>query len=155
MKFLKRITNISIILLAVGVIFELIALLVYYATGINEFNDTLSSECLGFSYATLIFGVVLILIHLIGVDEMKFSKGTYDIFLVCDYLLGLGALMYFITSKVNYLANIFVSIDGTTIDPSFVITITCFLAASVLILVSSFLTNKMNKVDAIEVFENE
>ena len=143
MKFVKRLVNLPILFLGVGIVCGLVALIIYYATGINEFNDTLSPLCLGFSYAAIILGVVLVLARFFGVDNLKHIGDNFDILVVTDYLFGLAAFLFFITSKVNYIANVFVSIDGTTFDPAFIMTILFYLISFVAILVSSILYKKI------------
>ena len=58
------------------------------------------------------------------------------------YLLALMGFLYYIVSQVNYLANVFVAIDGTTISFPFILTAGSFLLAFVFMLLSGILGKK-------------
>ncbi|MBO4540374.1 MAG: hypothetical protein J5736_00145, partial [Bacilli bacterium] len=59
-----------------------------------------------------------------------------------NYLLALLGLVFFLGSQVNYLANVFVSIDGNSISAVFVITVCMLLLSSIAFLVAGILVKK-------------
>ncbi len=102
----------SFYILSVSAVFALAALILYLATGTNDFTPSLSGKVIGLLCVTLI-GAVLF-------SAFELKAGKYAV-----YLLGLWAWLEFIASQVNYLANIFVSIDGSTFSAGFIMTLVC------------------------------
>ena len=66
--------------------------------------------------------------------------------ILIDYLFALLAFMFYVTTQVNYLANVMVSIDGTTISASFIFTFLFYLIGFVLILISGITSKKLYQV---------
>ena len=89
--------------------------------------------------------VILLLVRLFGFDEAKILLGNFDVFIVLDYILALFAFMFFIISKVNYITNVIVSIDGTKISFIFVFTVIVFLLSFALFLVSGIMYKGLAK----------
>lgn len=146
---IKRIINPSMLLLIGAILIQVVALIVYTQTGINEFNDALSNEVLIFSVINLVIGVILLLIRVLSIDDSKFLINKFDACITLNYIIGLFVLMFFIVSQVNYLTNVFVSIDGTKISFAFVLTAVTMLISSALYLVSAILYKKINKAQII------
>lgn len=142
---IKRLLNLPMLFLGLGIIIQVIALIVYNATGIDEFNDTLSKEVITFGIIVIALGAILLILRLFGFDEFKYFFGNYDLFIIIAYILGLFAFMFYIISKVNYITNVLVSIDGTKISFIFVFTIILFLLSFVSFLVSGIMYKKLVK----------
>ena len=86
--------------LGIAILIQVLALIIYNATGVDEFNDTLSKEVIIFSIISIALGVILLLVRLFGFDEAKILLGNFDVFIVLDYILALFAFMFFIISNV-------------------------------------------------------
>lgn len=145
----KRIINPSMLLLLGAILIQIVALIIYTNTGVNEFNETLSKEVLLFSIINLVFGLIIVLVRLLSIDDIKFLQSSFDVFIALNYILALFTFMFYIISQVNYLANVLVSIDGTKISAVFVLTAGTLLISFVLYLVSSFLYKKINHEKAV------
>lgn len=140
-----RIKDSSVILLLVSMLFQLVSLIVYGTTGLTEFTAELSSAVLAFGILSLISGAGIFLITVLGICE-KYTKKVLDIGIYVVYLFGLLAWLFYITSQVNYLVNIFVAIDGTKLTAAFILTVLFFLLAWVAALVSAILYRASNKL---------
>ena len=140
-----RIKDRSVILLLVSMLFQLVSLILYGATGLTEFTAELSSAVLAFSILSLISGAGIVLITVLGICE-KYTKKVLDIGIYVVYLFGLLAWLFYITSQVNYLVNIFVAIDGTKLTAAFILTVLFFLFAWFAALVSAILYRAANKL---------
>ena len=141
----KRLINLPMLFLGIAVLIQVLALIIYNATGVDEFNDTLSKEVIIFSIISIALGVILLLVRLFGFDEAKILLGNFDVFIVLDYILALFAFMFFVISKVNYITNVIVSIDGTKISFIFVFTVIVFLLSFALFLVSGIMYKGLAK----------
>ena len=141
----KRLFNLPVLFLGLGVLFQIITLIIYATTGVDEFNASLSNEVLIFSVVTICLGFVLLLMRLFGFDELKILFGNFDLFIIITYLLSLFAFMFFVISKVNYITNVIVSIDGTKISFIFILTVVLFLLSFVLFLLSGIIFKKTAK----------
>lgn len=140
-----RIKDRSVILLLVSMLFQLVSLILYGATGLTEFTAELSSAVLAFSILSLISGAGIVLITVLGICE-KYTKKVLDIGIYVVHLFGLLAWLFYITSQVNYLVNIFVAIDGTKLTAAFILTVLFFLFAWFAALVSAILYRASNKL---------
>ena len=123
---INRLLKIHTILLILGLALEIAVLVVYSMTGINEFNATLSSPVLVFAIISIVLGLVLLILRVLSIDEIKIVKLYLDIVIVANYVIALFAFMFYVISQVNYLANVLVSIDGTKISFTFVLTVSLF-----------------------------
>ncbi len=141
----KRLINLPMLFLGIAVLIQVLSLIIYNATGIDEFNDTLSKEVIIFSIISIALGVILLLVRLFGFDEAKILLGNFDVFIVINYILALFAFMFFVISKVNYITNVIVSIDGTKISFIFVFTVIVFLLSFALFLVSGIMYKRLAK----------
>ena len=141
----KRLINLPMLFLGVAILIQVLALIIYNATGVDEFNDTLSQEVIIFSIISIALGAILLLLRLFGFDEAKILLGNFDVFIVLDYILALFAFMFFVISKVNYITNVIVSIDGTKISFIFVFTVIVFLLSFALFLVSGIMYKGLAK----------
>ena len=131
--------------LGVAILIQVLALIIYNATGVDEFNDTLSQEVIIFSIISIALGAILLLLRLFGFDEAKILLGNFDVFIVLNYILALFAFMFFVISKVNYIINVIVSIDGTKLSFAFVFTIIVFLLSFALFLTSGIMYKSLVK----------
>ena len=141
----KRLINLPMLFLGIAILIQVLALIIYNATGVDEFNDTLSKEVIIFSIISIALGVILLLARLFGFDEAKILLGNFDVFIVLNYILALFAFMFFVNSKVNYITNVIVSIDGTKISFIFVFTVIVFLLSFALFLVSGIMYKGLAK----------
>ena len=141
----KKLINLPMLFLGIAILIQVLALIIYNATGVDEFNDTLSKEVIIFSIISIALGVILLLVRLFGFDEAKILLGNFDVFIVLDYILALFAFMFFVISKVNYITNVIVSIDGTKISFIFVFTVIVFLLSFALFLVSGIMYKGLAK----------
>lgn len=147
-----RLKDRSVILLLVSMLFQLVSLIVYGTTGLTEFTAELSSAVLAFGILSLISGAGIFLITVLGICE-KYTKKVLDIGIYVVYLFGLLAWLFYITSEINYLVNIFVAIDGTKLTAAFVLTVLFFLFAWVAALVSAILCKTAKKSSEVKIDE--
>ena len=141
----KRLINLPMLFLGIAILIQVLALIIYNATGVDEFNDTLSKEVIIFSIISIALGVILLLVRLFGFDEAKILLGNFDVFIVLDYILALFAFMFFVISKVNYISTVIVSIDGSIRSFIFVFTVIVFLLSFALFLVSGIMYKGLAK----------
>ena len=141
----KRLINLPMLFLGIAVLIQVLSLIIYNATGIDEFNDTLSKAVIVFSIISIALGAILLLVRLFGFDEAKILLGNFDVFIVLNYILALFAFMFFVINKVNYITNVIVSIDGTKISFIFVFTVIVFLLSFALFLVSGIMYKGLTK----------
>lgn len=132
MKENKSKTKISFFFLVLSVVFQAISLAFYWKTGLTEFTAEYSSAVFYFGIAALLLGFILMISNIIP-GRKKF-RGIW-IFIV--YLLGLLAWLFYITSEVNYIVNILVSIDGTKLTSTFILTVVFFAISWMAALISS------------------
>ena len=83
---IKRIINPSMLLLIGAILIQVVALIIYTQTGVNEFNDTLSTEVLIFSIINLVVGVILLVIRVFSINEIKLLTNTFDTCITLDVL---------------------------------------------------------------------
>ena len=157
MKHLEftRLKNLPMLFLGCGLVVEAIALIIYFATGVNEFNETLSTPVIAFGFVTIGLGLALLCLRVFALDESRFLMGLFDMGILIDYLFALLAFMFYVTTQVNYLANVMVAIDGTTISASFIFTFLFYLIGFVLILISGITSKKLYQVAEKENNEHE
>ena len=141
----KRLLNLPMLFLGLGLLIQVIALIIYSATGVDEFNDALSKEVIIFGVIVIVLGAILLVLRLFGLDEIKFLFGNFDVFIVINYILALFAFMFYIISKVNYITNVIVSIDGTKISFIFILTVVVYLLSFVSFLISGIMYKKLVK----------
>ncbi len=110
-----------------ALILGVLAYVFYAKNGITEFNPTLSQKAIIAAFV----GVGLCVVSLIY--EWKPLK-------YLAYLAYLYAFMAFLNSQITYIANVFVSIDGSTFSAGFLLTAASFLLAAILALLSAVLT---------------
>jgi len=141
----KRLINLPVLFLILGILLQVASLIIYISTGVDEFNDALSKEVLTFSIITLVIGLILVVLRFLSLDELKIFSGNFNVFIYLDYVLALFAFTFYIVSKINYIVNIIVSIDGTKVSFAFVLTITTLVISFLLLLVSGLLFKKLTK----------
>ena len=132
MHYLKEMLcrrGISFWFMLASFVLALAALVLYLLTGTNDFTPSLSGKVI------CLFSLSLAGAALFSVLEVK--AGKYAV-----YLIGLGAWLEFIISQVNYLTNIFVSIDGSTFSSGFILTFICGALAWAFALVSAIAQKK-------------
>lgn len=141
---LKSLLAPSTILLASAVLLEVIALILYSLTGVNEFNETLSAPVLIFAIVAGIHGLLLLLALILALDRYL---RAFDALVYLAYILGLLAFVFYIGSQANYLASVFVSIDGTSISAVFVLTVALLLLSSFAFLFAGIFLKKKAKAE--------
>lgn len=132
MEFLKKMfvkRGMSFWFMLAAFVFSLAVLILYLTTGTNDFTPSLSGR------AVALMGIALAGAALFSAFEVKLGK--YAV-----YLIGLWAWLEFIISQANYLANIFVSIDGSTFSAGFLMTLIFGALAWVCSLVSAILQKR-------------
>ena len=137
----KRLTSLSSIFLALGVVLEAIGLIAYAVKGVDEFNDALSLPVLILAISALALSLFLYASKAFFSDSSVVNP-IFEVGVYCGYLLALMGFLYYIVSQVNYLANVFVAIDGTTISFPFILIAGSFLLAFVFMLLSGILGKK-------------
>ena len=137
----KRLTSLSSIFLALGVVLEAIGLIAYAVKGVDEFNDALSLPVLILAISALALSLFLYASKAFFSDSSVVNP-IFEVGVYSGYLLALMGFLYYIVSQVNYLANVFVAIDGTTISFPFILTAGSFLLAFVFMLLSGILGKK-------------
>ncbi len=116
--------GVSFYLAVASFVLALVVLILYLSTGVTEFTPKLD----GATVALLIVG--LIINAATAVFEVKMAKYV-------AYIIYLFAFCTYIRSEISYIANVFVSIDGTQFSASFLCTAIFMLAAIVVSLVSA------------------
>ena len=106
---------------------SLVALILYRKTGITQFSSSLSSSALTCLWICMALCAVSL------VFENKLIK--YVAYLICFY-----GFFGYLQSQVNYIANVFVGIDGNSFTGGFIATLVFFLLAVVLTLLSAALS---------------
>lgn len=133
-----RLKDRSVILLAVSILFQIVSLIIYAATGVTQFTAELSTRVFVFGGLSLAMGVVIFLLLLLGIGGQYVPKAL-DIGIYVMYLFGLLAWVFYLTSEINYLTNVFVGIDGTKLTAVFILTVLTFLIAWIAALISAVL----------------
>lgn len=126
LKSMIKERGISFYFMLASLVFALATLILYAATGVNEFTPKLSEKVL----ALLI--VFMLLTVAVSVIEVKLAK-------YATYIFGFWAWLEFIIWNVNYLANIFTAIDGTNFSAGFILTVVFGALAWIFVLVSAIL----------------
>ena len=137
---IRNLLDPSVISLFAGILLETVGLIVYSQTGVNDFNEKLSTPVLVFAIVAVVFGAILLFLKAFVLDRLL--RGSFEILPWVNYLFALLGLVYYIGSQVNYLANVLVSIDGNSISAAFVITLCMLLLSSVAFLVAGILVKK-------------
>lgn len=140
---LKNLLSPSMILLGFAIVIEAAGLIIYSQTGIDEFSSVLSTSVLAFPAVACGLGVLLLFLRLFNLD--RFLRGLTDLIPFVAYLIALLGFIYYVGSQANYLANVFVSIDGNSISSVFVLTVGFFLLGFVAFLVSGILLGRKMK----------
>ena len=112
-----------------ALVLGILAYVFYAKNGITEFNPALSQKAI----IAVFVGVALCAVSL--VYECKPVK-------YLAYLAYLYAFMAFLNSQITYIANIFVSIDGSTFSAGFLLAAASFLLAAILALVAAVMTKR-------------
>ncbi len=127
-KFFKGRTK-GFYFVAFGFVFSLIALILYALTGVNEFAP---------KYSTSLFvatSLALVLSLFSRVREWKLVREF-------AYLFALYSFICYIGTQVNYVANLLVAIDGSSLSLGFVFSVVFFFLAFLADLISVFLSKK-------------
>ena len=136
----KKLLDPAALALMAGILLGLIGLIVYSLTGVDDFNETLSAPVLIFSIVAIALSFLVLGLRAFSID--RFFRGTFDILPFIAYLVGLIGLIYFVGSKINYLTNVMVSIDGTTISAAFVLTAVSLLLSAIAFLLAGIFSQK-------------
>lgn len=114
-----------------SVAFLLAFAILYPKNGTNEFVVELSTSLIALIWATFALALLSLVI------EVKLLRS-------CVYLLSLYALIAFIGTQGNYLANVLVSIDGNSFSSGFIVTVVFAALASISAFVAIFFTPEWN-----------
>ncbi len=117
------------IFMLLALLFGIGALFCYLTTGKTEFTPDYEER-------------VIVLYAIFCACALLCFLFTMRIGRVLTYGLGLWAFLEFIVCQLNYIANIFVSIDPTPVTVEFLITAVCGLTAFVCALISALKTKK-------------
>ncbi|MCD8295164.1 MAG: hypothetical protein LUE27_07990 [Clostridia bacterium] len=113
---------ISLIALVCGVA----ALILYAVTGVTAFTSSLNYGLI----AALVVGIVInVASTILGEKLLKYAA----------YAVYLFALLQYVYVEITYIANVFVSIDGTSFSASFIMTFILCIAAAALMFASAVL----------------
>ena len=134
-------------LLMISLLVQAISLALYGFTGVTEFTPVLSVRVLGFGGASLILGVAALMAGKCSKENSVLQR-LLNLWLYIVYALSLLAWLFYMTIQVNYITNILVAIDGTSISPVFILTVVSFLAACVLALAAAVSDGKSAQKDA-------
>ena len=121
-----------------AMIIGIITIFLYKKIGVTVFSPTLNKETILF----LILGVLFTAIS-VGISFIPFGYVNMFTKLVrfIAYLMYLYAFIMFIYSQLNFIANVFVAIDGNSFSSTFILTIVFYILACVLTAVSAGLNN--------------
>ena len=121
-----------------AMIIAFITIFLYKKIGITVFSPTLNKETILF----LILGIIFTVISL-GMTFVPFRYVNMFSKLVrfIAYLFYLFAFLMFIYSQVNFIANVFVAIDGNTFSGTFILTMVFYILACLLTGLSAGLDN--------------
>lgn len=122
----------------VAMIIAIITIFLYKAIGITVFSPTLNQQTILF----LILGSVVIAISLVMslISNKNINMFTRLVRYIA-YLMYLYAFIMFIYSQINFIANVFVAIDGNSFSGTFILTLIFYILACVLTVVSSGLNS--------------
>ncbi len=133
-------------LAAAAVVIEVVALIVYGCTGVSVFSAELSPAVFATGIISILvcaFAAAAILLGLFPKVLPQFLKHI----LFIGFVLAMMAFFYYICAQVNYLASIFVGIDGTEWTPEFISTVALTLIAWASALASSIVYNPAKEVE--------
>ena len=141
--------GVSFYILLAASLCQVIGLILYGATGVTMFTAKLST-------AVIVFGILFIILAIAvtvsnelkaggAIGKKAVGMGAYFV-----YLSGLLSWLFYVTGEVNYLTSIFVSIDGTSLTASFVLTVLFSALAWIGALVSAIIgrIERTDKVDS-------
>jgi len=117
------------ILCIAAIILAFAAYFLYRGNGINEFSPQLSQSAIIWTLAGAAVCLAGLLLHS---RLVRFAA----------YLMLLYAFLGFINAQITYIANVFVSIDGNTFTPGFIMTAVSFVLAIVTALLSAVLIRR-------------
>lgn len=111
-----------------GFLLGLLALILYLFTGRNEFNQDFS---ISFIVSCSLALCVDVLGFFFPYKALKYGS----------FVIGLFGFVKFISANINYITNVFVSIDNTSFSASFLITFLSLLLSLLFPLVSGILSH--------------
>lgn len=126
---MNRIKSVRFWLTVLSFICAVVTLILYVTMGKNEFNTELSGKVIAF-YCIIIAASVFLCVM-----EIRYGK-----FIV--YLLGLVAWLEYFVTQINYIANVFTAIDGSTFSVAFIMTVIFGALVWLAALVSAILQKK-------------
>ena len=123
---------------------EAAALSLYACTGTSVFSVTLSPGVFAAGGAALLLRAAAVFFMVTGLG-LPVMGNFVGLIAYGSFLAGLMAWLYYIAGQVNYLASIFVGIDGTKLTAAFVLSVILLLAAWAGALVSSLTYSPFGK----------
>lgn len=124
-EFIKK-KGISLYFGVAALLCAVVGLILYIATGKTVFTPKLNGAVI----ALLLVGIALNAATL--VYDLKLMK-------YAGYLVYLFSFLQYVRIEVSYIANVFVSIDGTKFTAAFIFTFLLILVATVVSLISAIL----------------
>lgn len=131
-KKVKKGKSIGYFLTIPAVILGLLSIYLYTQNGVTVFSPKLDNNVI------LVFGIATALSAINLLVEWKGFK-------YLSYLTFLYALILFIGTQVNYITNVFVSIDGYTFSDGFIRTLGVMIVTVVMQLLAAVTTKKRRK----------
>lgn len=118
--------GVSFYLSLVALVCAVAALILYITTGVTVFNPKLDGAVI----ALLAVGIA------ISVASVVFE---YKLIKYVAFIIYLSAWFQYLIIEITYIANIFVSIDGTKFTPAFILTFALMLVMTIVSLVAAIL----------------
>ena len=121
-----------------AIIIAFITIFLYKKIGITVFSPTLNKETILFLILGIIFTVISLGMTFI---PFKYVKMFAKLVRFIAYLMYLYAFLMFVYSQVNFIANVFVAIDGNSFSATFILTMVFYILACLLTGLSAGLDN--------------
>lgn len=119
---------------ALGILLGILAVILYISFGKNVFNRELSLLAILPAIIGFVLGTITLFIDVQPLNDISF-------------LLILYGFISYIGSQVNYIANVFTSIDGSSFSVPFILTMLFFLLSLVASLISIFLPKEKDRIE--------
>lgn len=129
----RRSTGYWMLLPAIG--FGAVGMAAYMKYGITEFTPALSKSAV----AAFVLGILFCAFSLVR---------EYKVIKFLGYLAFLYAWIESLCAQATYIANVFVSIDGNSFSPGFLVTVICSLLGAVAALLSVILDKGSEQTEA-------
>lgn len=116
-------------LLLPAIVCAVLAYFAYNTNGVTVFSPELNQNAIVCLYISIAFCIVSLILN--------WKLTTYAAYLVC-----LFGFTWFLYSQITYIANVFVSIDGTSFSDGFLLTAACYLLACIFMLFAGIFSKR-------------